>query len=147
MRKITKIFTISTLLLLLCISLTSCSFNPFSVSGKTYVYKNVSYELDEYGELQVEQKYDGDEGSFIDDYVIKNYGHVVFTFEIDGTGYYVRSDEVPFVWEETSDSVLIIEDRSGMTIEFKKNFFDIVICHESSILFEKLEIVYSPRLF
>ena len=125
MKKITKIIACFSLILLTCISLTSCSLNPFSVSGKTFAYQRVSYKLSEYGELEVERNYGGNEKEFIENEVVRIYEVVEFTFEVDGTGYYVRNSEVPFVWEETSDSVLIIEDRSGMTIEFKKSFFDL----------------------
>ena len=140
MRRIFKVYILTILLLSITVLLTGCSL-PYSVSGKTYEYSSMNYELTEVGENKVREFYYGSVAAFLNsksDLIYKTY-----VFNSDGTGYYslmltnTLKEEFFGSWIETDDEVIFTLDDSLEQIIFQKtskglcvNLIDYMCCEE-----------------
>ena len=150
MRKITIFFTSVALILLMCITLTGCSLNPFSVEGKTYSDGKLNYELSESGIREVELWYGGNEEAFIDSLNLERFVNLEVKFDLYGEGYYIlEGARMSFTWIETGETARITTVY-GEQITFEKELFSIRLNVKNvtgSYYFDKCEVVYTQKLF
>ena len=156
MKKITKLFACVALVLLMCITLTGCSLNPFSVAGKTYNNAEFSYKLSEDGKEFVDNYCGGDVEIIISQKEIERFKDIEleFVFNEGGSCYLIfEGQRIDGTWKETSDEVLFSTTDNEQMI-MKKGFSTISIDLKPFIksmnlfnCFDKIEIILYTKIF